>query len=423
MQASKDLQNLLKQHLTWHATRLDFAARFILALIHTKTVNLVDISLDLNGDVKPESNYRRIQRFFKDFTIDSLIIARLMLLLLPTKKAFVVVMDRTNWRFGKLDINILMVAIAHNGVAFPVVWTLLPKAGNSNTQERIELMEHFLSVVEVKDIKSFLADREFVGRDWFAYLLGKRIPFHIRIRQDALRDGWFNAFLFFHRLPVGQSRNLHHRYLIFGHPLAVTGVRLADDYLIVVTNTSPKNSMSRYALRWRIESFFAAVKVTGFDVEATHLNKPERIDKLLSLVAIAFCWAHLVGEWLHGSGVKPLKFKAHGRRAKSFFRLGLDHLRCILNHVQRKYDEFSTCINIIAKRLDHQHVACRPPSLGRGAMDGKERRSPRFSRGEQSADRPAVPGGLRRVELGIHRRSHRCGVYRSLDASGNPTGA
>ena len=253
MHASKDLQSLLGQHLTWHATRFDFAARFIFALIHAKTVNLVDISLDLNGDVKPESNYRRIQRFFKDLTIDSLIIARLMLLLLPTQKAFVVVMDRTNWRFGKLDINILMLAIAHNGVAFPVAWTLLPKAGNSNTIERVELMERLLQVVNVKDIKCFLADREFVGRDWFGFLQAKRIPFHIRVRQDALCDGWFNAYLFFHRLPVGQSRCLHHRYLIFGHPLAVIGMRLADDYLIIVTNIHPKHSLARYALRWGIE--------------------------------------------------------------------------------------------------------------------------------------------------------------------------
>jgi hypothetical protein len=346
MQASKDLQSLLGQHLAWHATRLDFAARFILALIHTKTVNLVDISLDLNAAAKPESNYRRIQRFFKDFTIDNLTIARLMLFLLPARNRFVVVMDRTNWRFGKLDINILTLAIAHNGTAFPVVWTLLPKAGNSNTTERIELLERFLRVVEAKDVEAFLADREFVGHDWFAYLSGKRIPFHIRVRQDALCDGWFNAFLFFHRLPVGQSRCLHHRYLIFGHSLAVAGVRLADDHLIVVTNTNPKHSLARYALRWGIESFFAAIKVTGFDVEATHLNRLERIDKLLSLVAIAFCWAHRVGERLHSSGEKRLRRKAHGRRAKSFFRHGLDHLQCVLNHVHHKYDVFRSSLHV-----------------------------------------------------------------------------
>ena len=45
----------------------------------------------------------------------------------------------------------------------------------------------------------------------------ERIPFHIRIRQDAFCDGWFNVFLSFHRLPVEQLLCLHHRYLILGH--------------------------------------------------------------------------------------------------------------------------------------------------------------------------------------------------------------
>ncbi len=41
----------------------------------------------------------------------------------------------------------------------------MPKAGNSNTQERIELIERLLKVVAVKDIQSFLTDREFVGHE------------------------------------------------------------------------------------------------------------------------------------------------------------------------------------------------------------------------------------------------------------------
>ena len=148
----------------------------------------------------------------------------------------------------------------------------MPKAGNSNTHERIELMQRLLSVVDVKDTQGFLADREFVERDWFAYLQRRRTPFHIRVRQDALCDGWFNAFIFFQHLPEGQSRCLHHRYPIFGHPLAVTGMRLADDYLIIVTNTNPKQSLTHYALRWRIGSFFAAIETTGFDMETSEMT-------------------------------------------------------------------------------------------------------------------------------------------------------
>ena len=72
------------------------------------------------------------------------------------------------------------------------------------------------------------------------------------------------------------------------------------------------------------------------------------LDRFTSLArnAIAFCWAHLVGERLHSSGAKRLRRKTHGRRAKSFFRHGLDHLRCVLNHVHHKYDEFRSCLKV-----------------------------------------------------------------------------
>ena len=37
-------------------------------------------------------------------------------------------MDRTNWQFGKADINFLVL-----GIARPVFWSVLDKAGNSDT--------------------------------------------------------------------------------------------------------------------------------------------------------------------------------------------------------------------------------------------------------------------------------------------------
>jgi hypothetical protein len=58
---------------------------------------------------------------------------------------------------------------------------------------------------------------------------------------------------------------------------------------------------------WLIETLFKAFKRTGFESEETHLKEGERIKKLFALMAIAFCWAHLVGEWLNE--IKPLKVK------------------------------------------------------------------------------------------------------------------
>ena len=38
--------------------------------------------------------------------------------------------------------------------------------------------------------------------------------------------------------------------------------------------------------------------------ERIHFTKPERIEKLLVLLTIAFCWAHKTGEWKHGETKK-----------------------------------------------------------------------------------------------------------------------
>ena len=39
-------------------------------------------------------------------------------------------LDRTNWKWGKRDINILMLAIVYRGIAIPIVWTLLNEPGH-----------------------------------------------------------------------------------------------------------------------------------------------------------------------------------------------------------------------------------------------------------------------------------------------------
>jgi hypothetical protein len=47
------------------------------------------------------------------------------------------------------DINFLVLGIAYRGIALPVFWSVLGKAGNSNTAERKALMERFLAVFGV----------------------------------------------------------------------------------------------------------------------------------------------------------------------------------------------------------------------------------------------------------------------------------
>ena len=171
-----ELKDVLGGLLSWHGTRLNFLAMFLIALLKVKTVNLAEIATALNPQAKVSSNYRRLQRFFADFELDYDDIAQLIAALIPKPaEGYTLSLDRTNWQVGKFSINLLVLAIVHNGVAFPVYWTFLAKKGNSNTAERIAIMERFITTFGQDSIACLVADREFVGQKWFKFLRQEKL--------------------------------------------------------------------------------------------------------------------------------------------------------------------------------------------------------------------------------------------------------
>ncbi len=121
--------------------------------------------------------------------------------------------------------------------------------------------------------------------------------------------------------------------------LALAGLRLNDGSLLVVaTNHAPATAISDYALRWGIETLFGCLKTRSFCLEATQIKDPERLKKLIALLTLAFCWAHRVGEWV--AEHQPIPVKKHGRKARSLFRAGLDHLRQILLNLDTRQAQF-----------------------------------------------------------------------------------
>ena len=69
MSQYSELRKALQPHLGWNKARVSFLALFLLALLKVKTVNLSDLSLGFGGFALPESNYKRLQRFFRGFNL------------------------------------------------------------------------------------------------------------------------------------------------------------------------------------------------------------------------------------------------------------------------------------------------------------------------------------------------------------------
>jgi hypothetical protein len=344
------------QSTGWNQARIKFLARFLVALIAVKTVCLSQIACVFPGPAKPASHYKRIQRFLRHFDLDTAALAKLVVRLVGQEPPWTLALDRTNWKLGKSEINILLLALVWRGVAFPLFWTVLEKegrgkAGNSNTQERIALVERFVSTFGANKIAWLCADREFVSKQWLAWLLRQHISFRLRLKCDTLvangRGEMVCADWLFRDCPLGRERLLVGARRCLGQHLFVAGTRLCDDFLIVVSDT-PVLGLRDYALRWGIETLFGCLKSRGFCLEATHVIAPERLSKLLALLTLAFCWAFAAGLWRAEQQPPPLK--KHGRPAVSLFRSGLDWLRRVLMPLcgQAKQGDFRIALQFLS---------------------------------------------------------------------------
>jgi len=290
-----------------------------------------------------------------DYLLDTDLIARLVFALLPHEPPYRLSLDRTNWKFGSTNINILALAIVYQGVAFPLMFTMLPKFGNSSTNERIALMQRYIALFGKDSIDCLLADREFVGKHWLDYLNFNHIRYHIRIRENFWvtipRNGHtVKAAWLFKHLTINQQSHYNRIVNIKGQLCYLSGSKVKNkkgvpELQIIVSFNIPEQAQTLYKDRWQIETAFRAMKSSGFNLEDTHLTDIDRIAKLVALVMVAFVWAYKAGIFLNE--IRPIKIKKHGRRAKSLFKYGLTYLAKILFSndldVFRKCCEFLSC--------------------------------------------------------------------------------
>lgn len=152
-----------------------------------KTVNLSQIANSFHTEAKQDSSYRRIRRFFKDFSFDTSIFVVVVLNLFIKDGKFTLLLDRTNWKWGKKHINILMLSVAYQGISLPLFWIVTNRGGNASLNSRIEIMKRAVKRFGVKRIELLLADREFVGSKWFEFLIKQKIPFIIRTKKNSMQ--------------------------------------------------------------------------------------------------------------------------------------------------------------------------------------------------------------------------------------------
>ena len=122
-----------------------------------------------------------------------------------------------------------------------------------------------------------------------------------------------------------------------------------SDLIIIACSANIRNGSAIYKLRWGIETLFKSLKTSGFCLKDTHIVDSNRLEVLLSVVAIAYVIASKLGRNI--LKVVNIKFKNHGYKPKSTIKMGIDHIIFLLNNFSKK---FYIVVTLIKKSLAHR---------------------------------------------------------------------
>jgi hypothetical protein len=299
-----------------------------------------------------ENIYKMFIRFFSMKCKDAFCICIIYLIIniLQLNDCVYLVMDRTNWKIGKTNIDILYLGLLlPNGSFIPILFDPLDKRGNSNTSERKDILGRFCELWQQNGLQKgvFLADREFIGVQWFKSILKAGFSLVIRLRSTD----YFNELC---SQRNREAENMHKiiekvvkRYGFFRSeitlegqtfyyivlPINVKKQRKSDEKYIILISDSPNVPLvsEQYRLRWKIEVFFFNIKTNGFNVEDINLKDPEKIQLMLAI--LAFLYALIQKEHLvNAKNIKEKKYKHGTSKAISIFRNSYDDFKLkILN--------------------------------------------------------------------------------------------
>lgn len=309
---------------------------FIACLIQGKTTNLYELRNEVGKITEKcktdtESHYKRLTRFILLNCIGNLWYYILCYGLdLLNLKLMICYLDATEWSIGTFKLHILVLAVDYEGIAIPVFFQCYRHKGVLSEAERIQFLENARRCCPLQDA-NLIADREFIGDQWFCYFERLKMFFTCRIRQGMYKNNLIG------NLSYGQ---LQKRALKKGHASGLLQVegqlfrlwiikKIENDpkepLIYILTNELRKRNIPNlYKLRWKIENLFKHLKTNGYNLEDLRMTNLCKIRLLFSMVVLAYIMSILTA--LDERKTKPAKKKNYkdGRSfdAVSIFKQG-----------------------------------------------------------------------------------------------------
>ena len=213
---------------------------------------------------------------------------------------------------------VLMLGVVVGDRALPLAWTVEAGPANIGFAGQQAVLERVRGWLPDGVAVLLLADRFYPSTALFAWLHRQGWQYRLRLKGTLSVDPGFGDIVTTGDL----ARGFTERYLpdvrLFASEvptnLGILHEAGHQDPWIIAMNCLPTKAAVRdYGSRWGIEPTFSDFKSRGFQLEATQLQAPDRLDRLLLIMALAMHWCVRAGQEEARHHPTPLEKKLRNR--------------------------------------------------------------------------------------------------------------
>jgi hypothetical protein len=303
------------------------------ALVFSKNCHLSNLALELPVDGQRENLIQRLRRFLRNCHLSRHTHYAPLVHYLFTNwpdKDVNLVMDRTDIRQEK---SILLLAVAFKGRAIPLTWRVLP-FGGTGADLQVRLLKQINPYLPKNKRIMFYGDTEFRAVMVQRYCRQQHWGWQLGLKSDTLFHTGAGNWRPLRDFTVERGQRRYLQNITLTQSEAWPDVHLMADWThnwespryVICHRRATRQSWRLGRKRFWIEPTFRDWKSYGFDLESSHIDDDQRLDRLLLAISVATLWMLCLGNWVRATG-RETRLTAKHRRDYSLFRLGRDYAR------------------------------------------------------------------------------------------------
>jgi hypothetical protein len=294
---------------SYHKSRREGLTTLAALMLEIRSANLMELASALPREIgSADHRYQYIERQLKNEAIDADEVIRPYALqviaqLAARGETVILQMDQSHindWN------EVLMLSVRLRNRAVPVAWRVRATQGNIGFFVQKELLDSVRAFLPQSVSVMLAADRFYGTAKLISWCQKAGWSYRIRLKGNLTlkhEGGELSSGDVAARLPKG----------VLGAELYGSGVATnigvlherghKEPWIIAMDAHPSKYTVLDYGMRWGIETMFSDFKSRGFGLMQSHIQKPDRLERLILIMSIALYWAVSCGMFAENQAV------------------------------------------------------------------------------------------------------------------------